>query len=86
MWKVLFVFHICIACCECLRRQVSQGPVWAHSVVQLRYTTPIKLVFENWSIAGTRGMDNEWRFVASPAVAAWLCCGACAMSCRDVGH
>ena len=33
MWKAFFAFHICIACCEFFRRQVSQRTVWAHPVV-----------------------------------------------------
>ena len=69
-----------------IRNAWPQARMGSSLIVQLRYTTPIKLVVENWSIAGTRGMDNEWRFVRSPDVAAWLCCGACAMNCRDVGH
>ncbi len=33
MWKALFAFHICIAFCEFLQRQVSQRAVWADQVV-----------------------------------------------------
>ena len=33
VWKTLFNFHICIACCELLRRQIAQRAVRAHLVV-----------------------------------------------------
>ena len=29
MWEAVFAFHICMACCEFLRRQVAQRAVWA---------------------------------------------------------
>ena len=50
----------------------------ADPVVQPGYKTPIKLVFEKSSTAGTHGVDSAYWFGAKRVEVAVLFCAACA--------
>jgi hypothetical protein len=67
----VFLWFATRRCSLCEREMCSVA------VVQVGYKTPIKLVFEKSSTAGTHGVDSAYWFGAKRVEVAVLFCAAC---------